>query len=413
VARAVFPEVDDALLRARDDDGMAVEPVWYAPVLPLLLVNGAEGIGTGWSTSVPGHNPLDVIDALLHMLHAHCARAGGGGGCGGDAEEAGGGGGVGTGEQWGAPHIAPWFRGFRGEVSHKSAAEMYSRDAMDLHAEAGVEWDKSTFSTAFSTSGIVTREAPNRLRVRELPVGRWSQDFKDAMTKQLLVPKSITGVQEGPEHSENAVDFLLTAPRAELDRWGGLQGGVEKQLRLRANINLTNMHAFDPAGRIRRYRSAADVLDCFFPVRLELYVQRKERQLVGLAAQAVRLDNRARFVREVSGGELALVVGGAGGGAGAGKFQPRKKSELEAALWQRGYAMEGETEAEVEERDAATAIAGAGVDGTQAKGRGGGGPQGPRVGGYDYLLRMPILSFTEERVTSLLEQVRCVLHVAL
>jgi DNA topoisomerase-2 len=47
-----------------DDDGLAVEPECYWPVLPLLLVNGSVGIGTGFSTDIPPFNPNDMI-ALL------------------------------------------------------------------------------------------------------------------------------------------------------------------------------------------------------------------------------------------------------------------------------------------------------------------------------------------------------------
>ena len=47
----------------------SVEPAWYAPVLPLVLVNGADGIGTGWSTSVPNYNPAEVIANCVSVSH--------------------------------------------------------------------------------------------------------------------------------------------------------------------------------------------------------------------------------------------------------------------------------------------------------------------------------------------------------
>ena len=43
----MFPEPDDHLYNYLDDDGVTVEPEWYLPIIPLVLVNGAEGIGTG------------------------------------------------------------------------------------------------------------------------------------------------------------------------------------------------------------------------------------------------------------------------------------------------------------------------------------------------------------------------------
>ena len=50
------------------DDGQMVEPIYYVPILPMVLVNGAEGIGTGWSTFIPSHNPLEIIHNLEVLL---------------------------------------------------------------------------------------------------------------------------------------------------------------------------------------------------------------------------------------------------------------------------------------------------------------------------------------------------------
>ncbi|KAJ1559192.1 DNA topoisomerase 2, partial [Cladochytrium tenue] len=54
LARVVFHPEDDALLDYLNDDGQDIEPK-YMPILPMILVNGSDGIGTGWSTSVPNY----------------------------------------------------------------------------------------------------------------------------------------------------------------------------------------------------------------------------------------------------------------------------------------------------------------------------------------------------------------------
>ncbi len=43
------------------DNDKLIEPVYYVPIIPMILVNGANGIGTGWKTSIPCYNPLDII----------------------------------------------------------------------------------------------------------------------------------------------------------------------------------------------------------------------------------------------------------------------------------------------------------------------------------------------------------------
>jgi hypothetical protein len=69
----VFNPADDALLDYLNEEGQSIEPVWYMPILPMVLVNGAEGIGTGWSTFVPNYSPRDIAE----NLKVRVCRAGG------------------------------------------------------------------------------------------------------------------------------------------------------------------------------------------------------------------------------------------------------------------------------------------------------------------------------------------------
>jgi hypothetical protein len=132
VTRAVFHPADDALLRYLDDDGLSVEPTWYMPVIPMVLVNGADGIGTGWATSVPTYNPRDLIAALRRRI---------------------------AGEEIG--ELTPWFRGFKGAVERKDAHHFTARGIAEVDAAGEV------------------------LTVSELPVGRWTQDYKTMLVAYL------------------------------------------------------------------------------------------------------------------------------------------------------------------------------------------------------------------------------------
>lgn len=64
----IFPEVDLPILTYDVEDGKQVEPIYFLPIIPMLLVNGTRGIGTGWSTSVPNYNPLDISDYLIRKI---------------------------------------------------------------------------------------------------------------------------------------------------------------------------------------------------------------------------------------------------------------------------------------------------------------------------------------------------------
>jgi DNA topoisomerase-2 len=67
ITRLIFPQVDDNIVNYLDDDGQMIEPDYYLPVLPMVLVNGTSGIGTGWSTDIPNFNPRDIVTNIRHL----------------------------------------------------------------------------------------------------------------------------------------------------------------------------------------------------------------------------------------------------------------------------------------------------------------------------------------------------------
>ena len=69
LAKLLFPVHDMPNLTYLYDDNLPVEPEWYCPILPLVLVNGAEGIGTGYSTKVPNFDVRQIIENLKKMIN--------------------------------------------------------------------------------------------------------------------------------------------------------------------------------------------------------------------------------------------------------------------------------------------------------------------------------------------------------
>ncbi len=58
----IFNPHDDAILKYMLDDNQKIEPEWYMPIIPMVLVNGADGIGTGWMTKIPNYNPREIVE---------------------------------------------------------------------------------------------------------------------------------------------------------------------------------------------------------------------------------------------------------------------------------------------------------------------------------------------------------------
>ena len=92
----MYHQDDDALLDYLEEEGQSIEPTYYLPILPVSLINGAEGIGTGWSTFIPGHNPRDIVANLKRMM---------------------------DGEEYVKMH--PWFKGFKGEITDQENGKGY------------------------------------------------------------------------------------------------------------------------------------------------------------------------------------------------------------------------------------------------------------------------------------------------
>jgi len=337
--RLLFPAADDGLLPRCEDDGREVEPVSYAPVVPLVLVNGTAGIGTGWSTSVPKHGPADVaavVRATLESASDDLLRRSADLGAlpypgapwasavSWDAAAA---------DEWtglargavrslfrGAPwadegHMLPWWRGFAGTVSLTDAASVETCglvEGLDYDAYAAASRGKRRAKKAAGDAAVEAAEAtvsaasaaglPAALRVTELPVGRWGDAFKRTLAS--MVDKGL--VDDVLEAStDTAVDITVAlTPRGAQE---AARLGVERFLRLRSSEGLGNMHLFDPRGRIRRYDSAAAVLGDFMPVRMGLYARRRAAQESSLAADRDEAATRARFIDDVVKGRLKLA----------------------------------------------------------------------------------------------------------
>jgi DNA topoisomerase-2 len=149
-ARNLFDPRDDAILKYLDDDGRSIEPDFYMPTIPMVLVNGTEGIGTGFSCYVPPFNPKDIKQNIMNILDGK-----------------------------GVVRMKPWFRGFKGKV--------FEQD------------------DTWVTEGVWTTVGKT-VKVSELPPGRWTQDYKEYL--DTLIEKKVISSYTNNSTTEN-VDFVI------------------------------------------------------------------------------------------------------------------------------------------------------------------------------------------------------------
>lgn len=250
-ARRVFNQQDEPLLTYNEDDGEKIEPELYVPVVPLILINGADGIGTGWSSSIPNYNPEDIVANLKRMM---------------DGEE--------------PEPMQPWFRGFNGEVTPQGP-------------------DRYKFS------GRIHELNDKEVEITELPIRTWTQDFKDKLEDIIKAEKTPSFIKDYKDYNTHTkVHFVIQMDEKHLK--AAVEEGLEEKFKLSRTIATTNLVAFDPEGRITKYATVSDILKEFFAVRLKYYERRKQHQLSELQKQLDKFTNQARFIQMIIDGKLVV-----------------------------------------------------------------------------------------------------------
>jgi len=252
ITRVIFPPADDNILNYLTDDGTQIEPEWYIPILPMVLVNGSSGIGTGWSSDIPNYNPIDIVNNLRRRLADQPLEP-----------------------------MHPWFRGFTGQIIPEAPGK---------YKVLG-EWDQPDEDT---------------IEITELPIRVWNQSYKEQIEAWInstdKIPALVKDYRE--YHTETTVHFIISL--TEKGKEAIKKEGIEKVFKLAGNLSITNMVCFDPLGKIKKYSTPEQILDDFFDVRLAYYQKRKEYLVNDLTLMYERLSNQARFVLMII--EKKLVV---------------------------------------------------------------------------------------------------------
>ncbi|OCK79238.1 type II DNA topoisomerase [Lepidopterella palustris CBS 459.81] len=253
-ARRIFHPQDDALLKYGESDGRTIEPEMYVPILPMILVNGADGIGTGWSSSIPNYNPIDIVDNLRIRMKGTCKE---------DMKP-----------------MTPWFRGFTGEV-------------VDLGG------DRVKFS------GIIRQTGDNEVEVTELPVRFWTQDFKDKLEDIIKAEKVPSFIKDYTEYNTpDKVHFIIKLEDKHMSN--ALEKGLEDTFKLSKTMATSNLVAFDAQGRIHKYATVLDIMEEFYHIRLRYYQKRKEYQLGEMQKELEKMTNQSRFIQMIIDGKLTV-----------------------------------------------------------------------------------------------------------
>jgi DNA topoisomerase-2 len=284
LTRHIFPATDDSILKYLNDDGYSVEPVFYAPIIPMILVNGSKGIGTGFSTDIMCYNPVEIIHYLKQKLQHPEASV---------------------------PHeFIPYYEGFKGSITKINESKFLFR-------------------------GIYENVGQDKIRVRELPVGYWTQDFKEHLEGLTEVQVDKAGkkipaiIKDYDDMSKDTnVDFTITFQKDKLEELEASMSenninGVEKLLKLCSTSSTSNMHLFDAHDKLKKFANVTEIIDEYSITRLELYDTRKKYMIMSIEKELQILSNKARYIQELLDDTIDL--------------RKKKKGEVSMMLKTKGY----------------------------------------------------------------------------
>ena len=260
-ARRIFSKLDEPNLEYQFDDGNMIEPKVYVPILPMVLVNGADGIGTGWSTSIPNYHPIEIVDNLKRRM----GRL--------DSEDS---------EEKSFKPMTPWFRGWKGVL-------------------------ESDGPNRYKFNGIIKQDEqnPNEIHVTELPIRMWTDDFKSKLEDILRAEKTPSFIKDYREFNDHqTVHFIIDMEDKHMK--AALDEGLLEKFKLTKSMATTNLVAFNTRGQIHKYESPEEIMEEFYHYRYNMYTERKKHWLGVYHADYRKLKNQYRFILEII--ENKLIV---------------------------------------------------------------------------------------------------------
>ena len=248
LTRYIYNEADDAVLDYLDDDGISVEPIYYAPIIPMILVNGSKGIGTGFSTDVMCYNPLHIIDYINSVLNNRVEL----------------------------PSIQPYYEGFKGTIELATPTKYLIKGTYDIISS-------------------------KQVRITELPIGVWTDNYKQDLENMIDKNNTKAADKKGKAgkgknvitdyvdmSTDTVVDITVTFTPGVINSLVAKEteygcNALEKQLKLYTTKTTTNMHMFDEQEKLKKFNNITDIIRHYIGVRKNVYVKRKQYMIDAVA----------------------------------------------------------------------------------------------------------------------------------
>ncbi len=240
---------DFELLESRYEEGNEIEPTYFLPIIPTVLLNGGSGIAVGFSTNILNRNPLHLIDACLKSLE---------------------------GKKYSEP--APWYREFSGSCELIEAGEKSS-------------W---TFCGKYEVKNTST------VTISELPPSVTYEKFD----QHLISLEESRKIISYENNCKSDINYTIKVRREDLKT---LADTVKLKRLLKMEERQTeNFTVLDESGKLKIFSSASEIIDYFVKFRLKYYNKRKQYIIDRLNSELLVLSNKARFIKDIITNKLKI-----------------------------------------------------------------------------------------------------------
>jgi DNA topoisomerase-2 len=234
--RQLYKKDDDLILDHKKSDGQKIEPNYYLPILPMVLVNGGLGIGTGYASKILCYNPNELKRFLINYL-----------------------------EKGTVPRkLLPWFKGFKGKIERED--------------------------NRITTYGIYKKVNTTTIQISELPIGMYLDKFKEHLNA--LEDKNI--IKSYVDNStEDGFDFEIIVPR-NTTKLSDTRIINTFKLASRFGENYTLWNEDD---KIKIFKDAREIVTYFADFRIKKY---EERRLALIEAHKEKRDwltEKQKFIK--------------------------------------------------------------------------------------------------------------------
>lgn len=239
---------DFELLNDRYEEGSQIEPEYFLPIIPTVLLNGSSGIAVGHATNILNRNPIDLIECCLKVLSNRPFE-----------------------------DPSPWVNGFSGNISQNPLV-----------------------STSWIFSGKYDIKNTTTIDISELPPGITYEKF-DNYLNGLEDSRRISTYEN---NCKSDINYTIKLSRTDLK---SLQTGERLKRFLKMEERQSeNFTVLDENGKLKVFKSASDIIEYFVKFRLLFYRKRKEYLIDTLEKELLFISNKARFIKLIIENKLKI-----------------------------------------------------------------------------------------------------------